>query len=197
MFWTRAASLPPKVNSSMVLPFSTLKTHFLVLVFIPLGACSLIQESRSQRAILCLDAVRAQIGQEWSLPDRSHETPSIRGDFNGDGLSDGACLGAGEPGTIDEWRLFVVLGKQDEPGRVIPLPEFSASTPVDWIRIFREPAGEFTTFCGLAPGECDADALHKLELPHDSIYLVVLEASSVLIYWDGDNGQFKRQWMSD
>jgi hypothetical protein len=77
------------------------------------------------------------------------------------------------------------------------LPEFSASTPVDWIRIFREPAGEFTTFCGLAPSECEPDALHKITMPYDGIYLVVLEASSVMIFWDEGAGQFQRQWLSD
>jgi hypothetical protein len=156
-----------------------------------------MQQYGQQKPGLCMEAVNEQIGEAWSVPDPVHETPSITGDFNGDGLSDSACLGQGVPGTEDEWRLFVYLAVSDGTGQVIPLPEFSASTPVDWIRIFREPAGEFTTFCGLAPSECEPDALHKIIMPYDGIYLVVLEASSVMIFWDEGAGQFQRQWLSD
>lgn len=169
----------------------------LLLFSSVLAGCTLLPSAKQQQASLCLETVNTQLGGEWSVPDPLHATPSIYGDFNGDGLRDSACLGTGVPGAMDEWRLFVHLGNQGGPGQVIPLPEFSASTPVDWIRIFREPAGEFVTFCGLAPGECEPGALPNLSMPHEGIYLVVLEASSVLIYWDDEAKQFKRQWLSD
>lgn len=123
--------------------------------------------------------------------DRRH---LIAGDFNGDGYLDNAYAGVVNG---DEWHLVVQLDVPGDDVEIVALDEHTPGVPIDEIKLEVMPPGDYVTFCGRAPGECEPDAPHEITLTSDTIHLIVPEASASLIYWDATSGSFLRQWLSD
>ena len=123
--------------------------------------------------------------------DRQH---LISGDFNGDGYLDNAYASVyGD----DAWSLVVQLDVLGDDIEIVILDQHTPSVPVSEIKLEVMPPGEYVTFCGRAPGECEPDAPHKITFTSDAINLIVLEASASLIYWDATSESFVRHWLSD
>ena len=123
--------------------------------------------------------------------DRQH---LVSGDFNGDGYLDNAFASVyGE----NEWSLVVQLDVLSDTTEIVVLDQHTPDVPIDEIRLEVMPPGEYVTFCGLAPDSCEPDAPHKLTLASETIHLIVLEASSSLVWWDEASESFLRDWLSD
>jgi hypothetical protein len=118
----------------------------------------------------------------------------IAGDFNGDGYLDNAYASATGD---DDWHLVVQLDVLGDDVEIVVLDEHSPSVPIDEIKLEVMPPSEYVTFCGRAPSECEPDAPHKVTVTTDSIYLIVLEASASIIYWDSKTESYLRHWLSD
>lgn len=128
------------------------------------------------------------------VPGEDHRQHRVAGDFNGDGFLDNAYASVI---SEDDWYLVVHLDVLSDNGEIVVLDQHTPSVPIDEIQLDVMPPGEYKTFCGLAPDECEADAPHKITLTSDAIYLIVVEASSSLIYWDAASRSFVRHWLSD
>jgi len=168
----------------------------LTALGLQLCACSTFRPvSKGQAAEACLSIVNVRLEGHFSAPSPPHATPAVQGDFDGDERDDVACLGM-KAGSDVAW-LFVVLASEKKKPQVFSLEHFSPDTPSTDIRILHERPNSFTTRCGYMPDECAPDARLILDLNRDSIFLVVLGASGVLIYWDETALSFKREWLID
>ncbi len=141
-----------------------------------------------------LDESRGKTNVTWTTPEPAHDTPSFVGDFDGDGNTDTAWLGI--PAGGGDWQLIVSFDVGNS-GAIEILQHFTPSTSVEEVRITRAPPKRYTTFCGLAPGECEPGSPASINLQTDGIFLEVLEASVVLIHWDQSAKTFVRHWLSD
>lgn len=148
----------------------------------------------AETAGVCIRRINDALDADFALPT-GHQTPAAMGDFNGDGVMDTACLGTMT--GADKAIIFVAFGPVSDESLVVPLERFSPDAPPFDIRILRKPPGAYPTYCRYAPDECPAGAPLELKLDHDSLLLVVIEASAILIYWDEASQSFKREWLAD
>jgi hypothetical protein len=118
----------------------------------------------------------------------------VSGDFNGDGYLDNAYASAYGK---DEWRLIVHLDVLSEDGEIVVLDRHTPDTPIEEVRLETRPAGKYLTVCGQMPKACDADSPRSFSVQSDGIYLLVIEASASLIYWDRPSSMFVRRWLVD
>jgi len=153
-----------------------------------------LPEDKTSQAAGCVAAANRDFGTSM-VPATRHDTPVVTGDFNGDGTRDVACLGMTD--GHDTAKIFVRLRMPDGTDRMVSLEHFSPDVPVENIRIFREPANTFTTRCGHMPEDCAPDAQREIRLDHESIFLAVMDASGVLIFWNSNEERFAREWLID
>lgn len=164
-------------------------------LYFAIAACATpSHENMTSKASECIAAVNRDFGTSLRSAE-GHETPAVTGDFNGDGTWDVACLGMidGE----DAAQIYVHFRSPSGVGEIVSLKHFSPDVPVEEIRIFGEPPITFTTRCGYMPEDCSPDAPHEIHLEHESIFLAVLDASGILIFWNEDRQAFAREWLLD
>lgn len=173
-----------------------LQSNRLVLlsyVFAVLPACS-SHESFAESATASLATATSNINEAFGESDGDHRHHLVSGDFTGDGYLDNAYASVI---SEDNWSLVVhsdVLN--DDGGEIFVLDEHTPSVPVSEVRLEVMPPGEFETSCGRI-GQCDAGELDAITMPSDGVYLVIIEASASLIYWDPKSESFVRHWLTD
>lgn len=134
------------------------------------------------------------LGTLLGAPAEEHRQHLLSGDFNGDGYLDNAYASVY---SEDQWRLIVHLDVLGDDGEIVVLEQHTPDVPISEIDLEVLPPGEYTTICGQVPDQCEAGKPHKITMESDGIYLIVLEASASLVYWDEESTSFVRHWLAD
>jgi hypothetical protein len=119
----------------------------------------------------------------------------VRGDFNGDGIIDGARLLIREDGS--GMGLFAFVSQENYTVKAYLLDE---NTNLDFFRrlgIAKVSPGKYETACGKGYTECGADGVDEISIRHDAIDYFLTESAHSYCYWDTEAGTFRIIWISD
>lgn len=138
--------------------------------------------------------------KEWRLPtddetyqayDQSHLNTLISGDFNGDGLFDGALIAITTDNEKQELLVFIYDKNLHEKWQVLDSMPFSGSVTMGLSKVL---PGKAKVLC-VTDEECLKGYKKEIEIKNDAIdYFRPESASSIFVY---KNGAFERIWQSD
>lgn len=119
----------------------------------------------------------------------------VKGDFNGDGVPDAARILVSPDGG--EVGLFAFIGRKDNTFEGLLLEKVSSPKAIRRMGIDGVHRDLYKTACGKGYRECKKDETPEIEIKNDSIDLFANEGAYSYFYWDEDNKNFKKVWISD
>ena len=133
------------------------------------------------------------------LPDKWHgkmqsSFSKVVADFNGDGISDTAQILIKEQG--DGVSLIVFIS-ENENIEAIVLDQLEGSNWKIIMGIAEVLPGKYITMCGKGYHKCQEDESEEITLTNSGIDYFMSEGANSFYYWDKEQKDFKRTWISD
>ncbi len=149
---------------------------------------------------LSADAGGPVLPEEWRLPtddetyqkyDQTHLNTLISGDFNGDGLTDGALIAITTDDKKQDLLVFIYDKNLHENWQVLDSMPFSGSVSMGLTKVL---PGNTKVLCD-TDETCPEGDKKEIEIENDAInYFRPESANSIFVY---KNGGFERIWQSD
>ncbi len=117
---------------------------------------------------------------------------TVSGDFNGDGVKDEARLCVSDDGKDMGIIVWISKGEQFAVF-ILGKSEFW----IDSVGIELVKPGEYKTACGKGYFNCGPDEPELLKIKTDAIDYIVFERANSIFFWDTEDNNFNRIWMSD
>lgn len=165
--------------------------HFLIVVECSAESSKNTDMGADKTVVTIISSIKKQ----YSAPEPNHDIPFTSGDYNGDGVLDVAFIAIAKGAEF--WALHVYFGAEDGQGNFLSIDEHSPSTSMEETHIHTSKPGKYKTTCSYFKEGCPEGKPSVIDIQNDGINLVILEASSSIIYLDPATNKFVRLWLSD
>lgn len=157
-------------------------------------------------ASTCASAPKVVLPPGWRLPTQSElasgwrdDDPAryaiVRGDINGDGITDQAMLLVST--HKQGYALFAFISQGRHKFKTYKLDAHKDLSFLEIMGIARIPPGTYRTACGKGYWKCEAGEPAELLIKHDSIEYFREESAASYFLWDPRRHNFRRIWISD
>jgi len=131
-----------------------------------------------------------ELSDEWR--SGKYKNAQAIGDFNGDGLIEGAFLAVSRDGKYEGLLAFVYLGGKEQ-WFVLSKNNLSGSV---FMGLDLYKPGKYKVLCETEI-ECNKAYKKEIEIKNDSFVFYRPESASSIFVWDKTKNQFDRIWESD
>ena len=131
-----------------------------------------------------------ELGDEWRSGE--YKNAEVIGDFNGDGLIEGAFLAVSTDGKDEGLLAFVYQGGK-EKWFVLDKVPFNGTV---FMGLDKYPPGKYKVLCD-TDAECARGHKKQITLNSDSFVYYRPESASSIFVWSSAKGGFVRIWESD
>lgn len=142
------------------------------------------------------------VPDEWRLPNEielsdkwrtgKYKNAQVTGDFNGDGLIEGAFLAVSKDGKSEGLLAFIYINDK-EKWFVLDINELH-ETVFMGLDIYKP--GKYKVLCN-TDAECKQDYKKEIIIKNDSFTYYRPESASSIFMWNNMSNSFERIWESD
>jgi hypothetical protein len=119
----------------------------------------------------------------------------VKGDFNGDGITDEAKLLVRKDGS--GFGVFAFVYQKDHSFKTYQLDEMKDVKLMRAMGIKKVSTGIYKTACGKGYWDCQKDEMPEITINNEAIDYFKTESANSFFYFDIKTKVFKRIWISD
>jgi hypothetical protein len=139
--------------------------------------------------------INSELGDDWRKKD-AEKYLVVKGDFNGDAVTDEARLLVRADGSA--LGFFGFVSDKNHAVKTYLLDEMKGAGAIHAMGIKKVSPGLYKTACGKGYWTCrKPDEVPEIKIQHDAIDYFKTESANSFFYWDVQAHAFKRIWISD